>query len=352
MKNVYFRVDSSIKIGTGHLKRCLVLAEELKALGCQITFLKRNLEGNLSTEVLEHGFEFYFVEPNIEPVKDSLDFFQSQDAESCIEKIVKISGKADVLIVDHYSLDANWQLKIKPYCDKVIVIDDLANRNHQCDILIDSNPKSISLYDKLVPENCDLLIGLQYAILRREFSREQGPLKQQTNQVQNVLVFMGGNDPRNISSFVISVLTLQKYSQLKVKVITGSNNPHLDVLRKQCQSEDIELLVAINNMTEMYLWADIVIGAGGTSVWERMALGVPSITFQLAFNQHSICNYLQENNLAYHYGDISVLDSNRLEHLIDHVLSDTDGLNNMRQSSLLAISGGGARAIAKKIVCN
>ena len=136
---VVIRADASKHIGSGHIMRCLTLAKELRNLGAIVEFITRNHSENLNTQIIEQGFKLRLL-PNhnklveqrtLSEYEQWLGVSQSVDAE---ETIKALSGKQpDLLIVDHYALDYNWEKKLRKIIDKIMVIDDLANRRHDCD---------------------------------------------------------------------------------------------------------------------------------------------------------------------------------------------------------------------------
>ncbi len=174
---VVFRVDASLQMGTGHVMRCLTLALVLKENGVDVRFICRKHKGNLIDKIRSNGFNVHELELLVEIEVDNrlahsqwLGATQQQDADDCIN-ILKVE-KTNWIIVDHYALDEQWQKRIKLYCKKLMVIDDLADRKHQCDVLLDQTfGRQQKDYLALTPEGCELLLGSQYALLRSEFSK-------------------------------------------------------------------------------------------------------------------------------------------------------------------------------------
>jgi len=305
--NILFRVDSSTKIGIGHVMRCLTLAQVLKDSGSSIEFVCRKLEGNLIEKIRSSGFFVYELEV-FEGVKvDSklkhshwLGVTQQQDADDCID-ILK-AKKIDWLIIDHYALDEEWQKKLKYYCESLMVIDDLADRKHQCNVLLDQNfGRNYKDYEKLTLKSTKLLMGAQYALLRPEFEkwRRYSLDRRKVVNFKSLLINMGGTDPNNITERVIEKLQASNLPKdIVVTVVMGETAPYLQSV-KACASKlpyYSEVKVNVDNMAEIMANTDIAIGASGSTTWERCCLGVPTIQLITAYNQEFIAQQLDKIN--------------------------------------------------------
>ncbi len=291
-----FRVDASLKIGTGHVMRCLALAQVLKENGVSSEFICRQHEGNLVNKIRSDGFlvnEFVLLEDSEIENKLShshwLGVTQQQDADECIN-ILK-SEKTDWLIVDHYALDEDWQRKLHPYYEKLMVIDDLADRNHQCDILLDQTfGRQQCDYESLVPTGCEFLLGSQYALLRPEFSKWRSYSLERRSKLEfkKLLVNMGGVDVDNFTGKVLDGLkTCTLPSDVNITVIMGKSAPHLEIVQAIASVLPYKIVVKVDveNMAEIMANSDVAIGAAGTTSWERCCLGLPTLQVVIAKNQ-------------------------------------------------------------------
>lgn len=313
---VVFRVDASLQIGTGHVMRCLTLAEALKEKGAEVTFICREHKGNLLARIEQQGFKTHSLPANIVKKNDIekskrterenlyglqwLGNTQQQDAEQCGVILEKI--KPDWLIVDHYSLDHIWQSLVTEHYNKLMVIDDLADRKHISDLLLDQTygRKKID-YVGCVPRNCQMLLGSQYALLRAEFSQwREYSLERRVNQdFKKLLITMGGVDPDNITEQILKVLKNCKLPpELEIIVIMGETAPNIEIVEKQVteMSYKTQIKTNVNNMAELMANADLAIGAAGATTWERCCLGLPCIQIVIAENQQTIAVNLQEIN--------------------------------------------------------
>lgn len=295
---VVFRVDSSTAIGSGHLMRCLTLAGQLyKEKQAEIIFLSRDLQGDLTTFVREKGYRLVLlpcVQKNatLEGYAKWLTVTQDQDAWECID-VLRKEVPIDMLVVDSYAIDEKWERKIRPFVWKIMVIDDLANRKHECDILLDQNfylDKDIR-YQGLVPENCQLLLGPQHALLREEFYEAKKHLRKRDGKIHNILVFYGGSDLTNETMKALqAIVMLENCNALAVNVIVGGSNPHKEEVEVFCQQyEFFHYFCQVDNIAEFMNEADLALGAGGTTTWERCFLGLPTIVTAIAENQVGIC---------------------------------------------------------------
>ena len=304
---IVFRVDSSVVIGSGHVMRCLTLAQALKENGVNVEFICRKHEGNLICKIRSSGFVVHELEMYKEIKVDTrlahspwLGATQQQDANDCIN-IFK-PGKIDWLIVDHYALNDLWQKRLNPYFEKLMVIDDLADRKHQCDVLLDQNfGRSYQDYKDLVPTSTKLIMGSEYALLRPEFEKYRwySLNSRKDEKFKKLLVNMGGSDPDNITGKVIDRLQVAKLSKdVEITIVMGKTAPHLTRVITSVDKLPYksEVKVDVNNMAELMANADIAIGASGATTWERCCLGLPTIQLITAYNQEFIAQKLNEIN--------------------------------------------------------
>lgn len=319
-KLVAFRADASLKIGTGHVMRCLTLADALSAIGFKCHFLCRNHIGNMISYIRERGY-------NTHVLAASDDFSYADFGESAAEDIISeplsthsyhtwlgVTQLQDAvqscavlrqlqpqwLIVDHYALDALWETKLQSVYGKLMVIDDLANRKHNCDVLLDQTLGRQDVeYQHIVPLQCRVLTGVHYALLRPEFLafRDYSLNRRlKSLSVQTILVSMGGIDEANITEKVLRALTLSQLPRgCQVTVIMGEAAPWLTQIRACAAGMPVrtEVLVNVRDMARHMANSDLIIGAAGSTSWERCCLGVPTVMVILADNQLCTATALQ-----------------------------------------------------------
>ena len=293
---VVFRADASLAIGSGHVMRCRALAQVLQERGAQVEF------------------------------KD----------ESGIEAV-------DWLVVDQYNLDAAWESRMRQKAAKILVIDDLADRQHDCDLLLDQNwfPDAERRYAGRVPARCRMLLGPRYALLRPEFSRSGK--RERDGKVHRVLVSMGGMDPGNETSKSIQLL---KGKSVAVDVVVGAANPHRDAIKRQCAQAGFEFHLQPSNMAELMAAADLAIGAGGTTTWERCRLGLPTLQIAIAPNQEAPSRALAEAGLVT-YAGASLTEDSLLK-----VLGNAEMLRQQSRRVAELVDGQGARRVAAALLAS
>lgn len=294
---VVFRVDSSQKIGSGHLMRCLTLAERLKQReNADIHFICRNLKGNISSLTEKLGYHMHLlpfkpVDNNLKGYESWLTVPKTVDSAETI-RVLKTLGNIDMLVEDSYALDYEWETTIRSYIHNLFVIDDLANRRHNCDVLLDQNyyEKKEHRYDGLVPSTCRLLLGPEYALLRKEFFEVHKHLRQRNGKISNILVFYGGSDNTDETTKAIQALKKINPVNIDADIIVGSSNARQDKIKKLCDKSDfLHYHCQINNMAEYMNKADLMLGAGGSTTWERCFLRLPAIVTGVAENQFQGC---------------------------------------------------------------
>ncbi|MGO3301043.1 MAG: UDP-2,4-diacetamido-2,4,6-trideoxy-beta-L-altropyranose hydrolase, partial [Pseudoalteromonas sp.] len=307
---IAFRTDASIQIGTGHVMRCLTLADELKKQGAECHFICREHQGHLNDLIQRHGHLVHHLPVAIKLQQqentaqqlahtDWLGSTQQTDAELC--KVILKELKPHWLIVDHYALDLVWEKALKPHYNKLMVIDDLGDRKHIADLLLDQNYGStVRKYQGLVPNTCKILVGTRFALLRPEFAQwREYSLKRRENtiEVKNILVTLGGADPDNYTLKVLAQLAkIQLTPQTKITVVMGTTAPHLESVKQQAIAMPVVTQVKVNvsNMAELMSNADLAIGAAGATTWERCCLGLPTIQLVIAENQRETALALSE----------------------------------------------------------
>lgn len=355
-----FRADASIHIGSGHIMRCLTLANLFKKQGHEIRFITRAHVGHLANWIEKQGFECVLL-PEIAPQNISgslkhaawLGTTQTQDFADCLPYIIDFSP--DWVICDHYALDATWQKNVQGACGaKIAVIDDLHDRVHQADVLIDQNLGHCAKhYANLLPENCRVLAGTRYALLRPEFAkwREKCAVKQHfSGSTQNVLLNLGGVDKDNITLKILQSLDKNLSGSLNLTVVMGASAPHIDSVRTFAEKMPFpcQVIVQAENMAELMAQADWAIGAAGSTSWERCCMGLPSILLILAENQRTIAEQLQSLGAAYAF-DVAQIDSPEWLLCLRHFRQP----ENWQQMAAIAqnfCDGKGARRVVNQLI--
>lgn len=314
--NIVFRCDASLQIGTGHVMRCLTLANAFKKKGHECTFICKAHAGHLIEKIKQNGYQAYALAVAIDDDKQVgdpayrldhsawLGSSQALDATQCQQLLSEQT--IDWLIVDHYALDYEWEGMLRAYTKRIMVIDDLTDRAHDCDLLLDQNLGTQDTdYADLVSSHCKLLTGTKYALLRPEFAEWRSyslNRRQIEPQLKTLLINLGGVDKDNVTTQILKgLLESALPKECIIQVVMGATAPHIDSIRKAVSKLpwQTDIIVNADNMAELMANADLAIGASGSTTWERCCLGLPSIQLVTADNQAKIASYLQAQKIAF-----------------------------------------------------
>lgn len=316
MAVIAFRADASLQIGTGHVMRCLTLADALRERGASCTFVCRPHPGHLLGLIAQRGHQALAMPELQEGIQHNLNGTAhahwlgtdwATDAQDTQQALIAQAGgqPVDWLVVDHYALDARWEEALLPQGKRIMAIDDLADRPHACDLLLDQNlGRKQADYWGLLKGKTTPLLGPHYALLRPEFAalRAQSLTRRQNNpQLRRMLVTMGGVDKDNATVQVLAALqSCRLPADLRVTVVMGPHAPWLAQVQAQAAQMPwhTEVLVGVNNMAQLMAQSDLAIGAAGGTAWERCSLGLPSLVLVLAQNQLPGAVALQEAGAA------------------------------------------------------
>ena len=344
MKNIIFiRVDSSTKIGYGHFMRCMALADTLQK-NFEINFITRSLEGSLISDIQKKGFGIFRFYSNSEKINEK------NDAQKTISLIKKHSGSKNILIVDNYQLSKKWETDVKPFVHKLIVIDDLSNRSHNCDLLIDQNlhTKVNGLYKGLIPLNCVKLIGPKFSMIRKEFRMMRKSVKPRTFPIKKILVSFGGSDIENQT--LVALNSIKKMNgKINVDVVVGKANKCKKTLKIFCnKNKHFTYHEQIDNIADLMLSSDLSIGSSGSTTWERCCLGLPAIVSISSNDQRDIANSLSRKKCIINLGDVKKLKESSYINVITNLKKND--LRNMSKNSMSLVDGNGTQRIFKHIL--
>ena len=360
-----FRVDASLQIGAGHVMRCLTLAEKLREDGFDCLFICREHPGNLISEIAQRGF-LVFGLPIIHS-SENIDLFSMCDPHDYSEwlgvsvsneisdtKAILSSRRIDWLVVDHYALDIRWEAEMRYVCSKIIAIDDLANRTHDCDILLDQNlNRQNSDYINYVNPSCRILTGSKYALIRTEFGdlRAESLNRRSVSRIEHLLITMGGVDRTNLTRLTLEALgnsVLPK--DLLVTVIMGWHSPWLADICSLSERMEMNIRVEskVNNMAYLMANSDVAIGGGGATSWERCCLGLPSIICIQAENQEHIARAIDSAGAGKIFNPKEGVTA--MVNLISEVFCDVKGLRKMSLAAAAIIDGLGTMRVVNEML--
>lgn len=344
------RVDASTDIGTGHFMRCLALADALKARGAAVRFLSRHLPPELATLAGRAGHAIVALDAPAQaetqaPLPHSawLGTARAADARSSAQALADATW--DWLVVDHYALDRTWESALRGSAKRILAIDDLADRDHDCDILLDQNhyADGKARYARKVPAACRVLLGPRYALLRAEFARLRAKLAPHDGQIRRVLIFFGGIDGGGHTPEAIEALAGLR-GTMAVDVVVGAQHARQAEIEARCKALGFACHVQTDRMAELMAAADLAVGAGGTAFWERCCLGLPALVRAVAANQERL---VEEAALA---GLVYAPNFRRGSSLADHVVALSENprlIRALSRNGMAAVDGRGTARVAR-----
>ena len=355
---IVVRADASLTIGSGHIMRCLTLADRLEQQGHDITFICRAHDGHLADLIEQKGFAVQLLAKG-----DTADFIkqhahsewlgasESDDFAQCQPMLQAL--KPDWLIIDHYAIGKNWEQQAKRLLPnlKILAIDDLADRAHDCEILLDQNfGRKNEDYQSLVPNHCQCLLGTRYTLLRDEFANWRAISLDRRTSVQppnNILVNLGGVDNDNVTLKILQSLNTfvqQSEQAFNVTVVMGKTAPHIKSVQRFAKHASFACAVLVNvtNMAQLMANADLAIGAAGSTTWERCCLCLPMVLIVLADNQQVIAEALADKNVVKVVTDMAALDE-QLPRLLSEL---ADNYKKFSRQSAKLVDGQGAKRVA------
>ena len=306
--NAVFRADASHIIGHGHVMRCLTLARALRECDVGVSFVCREHKGHLCELIEEEGFTVRRLPVPTATSKVGkaplhaawLGVTWQEDARQTSKGIESGGHKPDWLVVDHYALDSRWESALRTSSVRIMVIDDLADRVHDCDLLLDQNlvAQMHSRYVNKVPAVCHMLLGPEYALLQPTYAELHDRLAPREGSIKRIFIYFGGADRDNLTGRSLSAFLSLNRMDIEVDVVIASSGPHAESIHRRVMGYgNIHLHSGLPTLASLMGKADLAIGAGGATSWERLCLGLPALVVTLADNQRPIAEELQKMGL-------------------------------------------------------
>lgn len=324
---VLIRADATMETGSGHVMRCAALGMRMMARGALAHFVCVGLPDQLADWLRDHGFGLTVL-----PAADITDW-HSDLAATC--EVARQVGHADLLIVDHYGLERAWESGMRPHARRILVIDDLADRDHDCDLLLDQNlhEDAGSRYKQRVPQGALQFLGPQYALLRAEFD-EHGLERTRDGSVKQLLVFFGGTDLGNQTIKVIDALRALGSRAPESTIVLGPAHPYRDTVHKSVSDlPNVHVLDTTDQMSVLIAQADLAIGTCGVAAWERCALGLPCLVVVTAENQREDAEILHRLGAVEHMGDANEVNAENWESALQRAMDDPHRIRSMALAS-------------------
>jgi len=355
-RSIVFRVDASEKIGTGHVMRCLCLADRMKEKGYKTVFVSRHMLPHLQ-EILEarsHVFNHLPALPGSEPESLThyskwLETTEEQDAEYTKRCLAGVP--VDWLVVDHYALGKVWESLLRPLVGRIFVIDDLADRNHDCDVLLDQGcfPDLRRRYAELTPVGTNLLLGPRFALLREEFKLLRSELTPRSGHVRRILVLYGGIDTINLTGLTTNALVAAQMFGVEVDVVIGAQHPARTEITECCRKAGFACHVQTDKVAQLMAAADFSFGAGGSTCWERCCMGLPAALLKVAENQSYNISGLRDLGVCIDLGNAESLHEAKILDCIKSILETPDDLRKMSERAFGLVDGVGVERVLQHL---
>lgn len=359
MTAVVVRADASNRIGSGHVMRCLTLADSLRERGCTIRFVSRLHQGHLCDLVEQRGFEVTRLPlpphavAQARPISsDWLGVPWEQDAEETRRAIESSGSRPGWLVADHYGIDERWERAMRSATRRVMVIDDLANRSHDCDLLLDQNlvARFDTRYVGRVPVTCRLLVGPRHALLPSVYAELHDRVTPRQGPVRHVLVFIGGADQDDLTGRVLEAFIALAREDVVADVVVSGNAGQAEHIRSLAASRsNIQVHSGLPTLAHLMAAADLAVGAIGTTTWERLCVGLPTIAVTIADNQRAIADELANLGLIELLGPQTGVTRSMLEQALRSHLET--GLNaDWSERCLATVDGRGTERVVNALL--
>ena len=356
---ITIRTDASLQIGTGHVMRCLTLADKLRKHGARCRFICREHPGNLLEFIRERDFEaialpfdetykHFSAEVDPQPLEHSAWLSTDWLTDAKQTKAVFGETAVDWLIVDHYALDTRWESFMRGRCKRIMVIDDIADRQHNCDLLLDQNlfVDMAERYKRKVPTHCSQLLGPDYALLQPHYADLHSRIPPREGRIGRILVYFGGADANHLTGLAVAAYQAMGREDIVMDVVVNSTNPHVDSLRHQVASDNNILLhVDLPSLAPLMAQADLAIGAGGATSWERCCMGLPALVISLAANQTAIASELDRKGFIRWLGDAKEVSESSLLEAVKDICTEGFAVDWSKRCQHL-VDGQGAGRVA------
>lgn len=354
--NVVIRTDASLEIGTGHVMRCLALAEGLHHDGHSVCFVCRDGEGHLGGLITRNGWPCVLLPqrrtqrsvPSRDQYAAWLPGGQDQDAFDTVAAIRSRNATTDWVVVDHYAIDAEWEQALRPDVGHVLVIDDLRHRAHDADICIQQQCLVTGSAESVFHEDGTVMLrGPAYALLRSEF-RAARAVDRRSESRPRLLVFFGGVDSSNETGKTLDSIRVLGTQKVAVDVITGGRNQAAEILESQCAGmQNVTCRREVTNMAELMVGATLGIGAAGVTTWERCCVGLPSVVAAIADNQIALAALVDRAGAAVNLGSAAQVTPSQMAWTIKMLLADSERLQRMRSKCLDLVDGLGVQRVVR-----
>ena len=334
------RADASVKTGTGHVMRCVALAQAWQDAGGRAVFAMAGSTPGLEERLCEESCEVCYVQA------------QAGNREDIEQTVAEARHRnADWVVVDGYQFEADFHDGLKRAGLKVLCVDDYGHASrYSADIILNQNPSaSAALYPEIQPST-KLLLGPRYALLRHEFTRFRAEPRHFAPACRRLVILMGGSDPENVTVRAIEAVALARIDGLQATVLVGAANPHFEALRRAVGPQSgIKVIRDARNIPELMAEADLALSAAGSTCWELSFFGVPSLLVDVAENQKAVAKQLDRFGCAIHVGDQTV-SAEELAKQLRRLCEDRELRSVLSERSRELVDGKGASRVASSML--
>jgi UDP-2,4-diacetamido-2,4,6-trideoxy-beta-L-altropyranose hydrolase len=334
-KAVIIRADASVKTGTGHVMRCLALAQAFQKSGYDIHFAASECPDALAKKIKAEKFTLLKIKSKPGSDKDAGETAKFAERKKC-----------KWVVTDGYIFSGKYQEIIKGKGFRLLFVDDYGHcKNYCADIILNQNLYAGTHFYPETSPFSRILLGTQYALLRKEFSPYIHWKRQIPGKAEKLLLTLGGSDPDNTTLKILKAVRNCKLG-LEVKAVIGGANPHLKSIEKEIsKSPNLQILKNVPEMPGLMAWADMVITGGGSTCWETCFMGLPNIIIYCADNQKPIAISLEAAGAAINLGHNSDLSEKKLLSTLKKLAGDAEARSRMSEKGRLLVDGRGAERI-------
>ena len=339
--------------------RCLTLADALRDQGVECQFVCREHEGHLMDHIRSRSYELHALPKPSDNASFTLELAHASwlgvdwqtDADQTRQAIG--SETLDWLIVDHYAMDHGWESALRSSCKRIMAIDDLADWQHDCDLLLDQNyGSSAERYRGLVSTDCVQCHGPEYALLKPVYAERRAQLPARDGQVRRVLIYFGGGaDAANLTRLAVQAFQAPELAHIELDIVVGAAYAHKSSLEELvAQPGNATIHRQLADLADLMAKSDLAIGAGGATTWERCCMGLPAIVISIAENQRPACEALSADKLIDYLGHVDQVTSELIRARVLLFLNKPDLLRDLGERGMRLVDGNGVLKVTKMMI--
>jgi UDP-2,4-diacetamido-2,4,6-trideoxy-beta-L-altropyranose hydrolase len=321
-------------MGTGHVMRCLALAEAWQDSGGRVLFAMIAPALSMRERLLKESVGIFEI---FEPAGSA------EDAKRTAA-LAREHG-ATWVVVDGYQFGADYQQTLKSAGVKILFLDDYGHAGHYCaDVVLNQNLSAEKIAYEMRGRYTRLLLGLKYCLLRREFNKWREWRREIPSVGHRVLVTMGGSDPENCTLLVMQALAVAEIEGLEARVVVGSSNPRFESLERHARqnAEQIAVWRSVSTMAELMAWADVAVSSAGTTSWELAFMSLPSVLLTFADHQLPVAHAVGMSGAGINLGRFSEIDERAMAKAVRELLADRSLRKEMAANGRALVDGYGA----------